>query len=287
MNEEKKYPYISILGPTASGKSSLAMKLAKELGGEIVSCDSVQLYKDFDIGAAKATKEDQALVRHHMIDLLGPGESYDAAQYALAARKAIREIWARGKTPIVVGGTGLYYRFLVGDKVHALPSDKSLKEQIKKLSDEELYKKLSELDPARAKELHENDRYRLVRALEIILSADSQFSEQITKDGLEPFTPERCILLNPPRALLHERIKLRSREMITEGLVDEVKKLRETFSVDAKPMQTIGYKQVNQFLDGEIETEEEMFLRILYATRQYAKRQVTFFKKLKADEVIS
>jgi tRNA dimethylallyltransferase len=287
MSYDEKIPYISILGPTASGKSSFALRLAKELNGEIISCDSVQLYKGFDIGSAKATKEEQREVKHHMIDLLGPGEEYDAAQYAKEAREVINDILARKKTPIVVGGTGLYYRFLVGDKIHALPSDEAIKKELEKLSDGDLYKKLLELDPKRAEKLHKNDRYRLVRALEIILSSEEEFSEQIKTEGLSPFIPKRCILLNPPRKILHERIEFRTRSMLKTGLIEEVKFLRSQFKITSKAMQTIGYKQVNQFLDGEIRDEEELFLRILYATRQYAKRQTTFFKKMIADEVLS
>ncbi len=287
MSYDEKIPYISILGPTASGKSSFALRLAKELNGEIVSCDSVQLYKGFDIGSAKATKEEQKAVKHHMIDLLGSGEEYDAAQYAEQAREVINDILARKKTPIVVGGTGLYYRFLVGDKIHALPSDENIKKELGKLSDEDLYKKLLELDPKRAEKLHKNDRYRLVRALEIILSSEEEFSEQIKTEGLSPFVSKRCILLNPPRKILHERIEFRTRSMLKIGLIEEVKSLRSQFLVTSKAMQTIGYKQVNQFLDGEIKDEEELFLRILYATRQYAKRQTTFFKKMIVDEVLS
>lgn len=287
MSDDEKIPYISILGPTASGKSSFALRLAKEIDGEIVSCDSVQLYKGFDIGSAKATREEQKVVKHHMIDLLGPGEDYDAAQYAEKAREVINDILARNKTPIVVGGTGLYYRFLVGDKIHALPSDEKIKSELEKLNDDELYKKLLELDPKRAEKLHKNDRYRLVRALEIILSSQEEFSEQIKTEGLSSFVPKRCVLLNPPRKILHDRIEFRTRSMLKSGFIEEVKSLRLQFQSSSKAMQTIGYKQVNQFIDGEIQDEEELFLRILYATRQYAKRQTTFFKKMKVDEILS
>ena len=125
----KKYPYLSVLGPTASGKSSLALRIAEEFGGEIVSCDSVQLYKGFDIGSAKPSLEEQKNVKHHMIDLLDPAESYDASRYAKDARKVIKDIISRGKLPVVVGGTGLYYRFLVGENVHSLPQT-SLKKRV-------------------------------------------------------------------------------------------------------------------------------------------------------------
>lgn len=283
MNINKKYPYIAILGPTASGKSSLAMKLARDLDGEIVSCDSVQVYKGFDIGSAKPSAHEQKLIKHHMLDLLEDETSYDAAQYAIHARRVILEIIERKKVPILVGGTGLYYRFLVGDKVHALPSDDTLRDELKKLDQTELFDKLSELDPKRAESIHRNDRYRLIRAVEIALASKENFSDQVEKKGASSFKPSLTILLNPERKLLHEKIQQRAQLMLAQNLVDEVRLLREKFSSDMKAMTTIGYKQVNQYLDGTLKSEEELLFRIVCATRQYAKRQITFFKKIPCD----
>ena len=279
----KKYSYVSILGPTASGKSSLALKLAKEFDGEIVSCDSVQLYKGFDIGSAKATKCEQTIIKHHMIDLLNPEDLYDASQYATKARAVISEVIGRGKLPILVGGTGLYYRFLVGDGVHSLPHNKEVKKELRSLSSEELFKRLDELDPIRAKEIHPNDHYRLVRALEISEASESIFSKETTIEKKPIFLPELCVLLDPPRSFLHEKIEKRAKLMLQEGLLDEVRSLRKIASKDMKAMTTIGYKEANAFLDGEIRSEEDLFWKIVFATRQYAKRQVTFFKKLSCD----
>lgn len=282
--EQKKYPYIAILGPTASGKSSLAMNLAKALSGEIVSCDSVQIYKGFDVGSAKPTREEQAQVKHHMIDFLESDSSYDAAQYAEEARKKILSIIEKGSVPIVVGGTGLYYRFLVGQKIHNLPSDEALREKLKSLSQEEILKQLTELDPKRKEQIHENDRYRLVRALEIAILSKRSFSEQISsqEEGLE-FPPLMTILLNPPRNILHERIAQRAEEMLELGLLEEVKVLRKKYPETMRAMQTIGYKEANDFLSGTLDSKEELLFRIICATRQYAKRQTTFFKKIDSD----
>ena len=283
----KKYPYISILGPTASGKSSLALKIAEDFDGEIVSCDSVQLYKGFNIGSAKPTLEEQKKIKHHMIDLLELSENYDASKYAKEAREVIKKILYRGKLPIVVGGTGLYYRFLVGDNVHTLPESSSKKEDLKDLSLEELYNKVKHLDPERAKILHENDRYRLIRALDIALNAKGNFSDEIKKEKVETFLPKLCFLLHPPRALLHQKIEKRSADMLKLGLVDEVKGLlKETHVEASKPMTTIGYKEVRDFLNGKLTSKEELLFRIVCATRQYAKRQVTFFKKTSCDFLV-
>ena len=280
----KKYPYLSILGPTASGKSSLALRIAEEFDGEIVSCDSVQLYKGFDIGSAKPSLEEQEKVKHHMIGLLDPVESYDASRYAKEARKVIKEILSRGKLPVVVGGTGLYYRFLVGENVHSLPKTSLKKENLKSLSSEELHKKLSELDPERARTLHENDRYRLIRALDIALNVEGNFSEETKREQIDSFAPELCFLLDPPRKLLHQRIEKRAEEMLKLGLVEEVQNLlKEEQNQTSKAMTTIGYKEVRDFLSGKLPTKEELLFRIICATRQYAKRQVTFFKKTSCD----
>lgn len=279
----KKQNYIAILGPTASGKSSLAMKLAEEHNGEIISCDSVQLYKYFDIGSAKPSKEEQERIPHHLIDVLDAHENFDAARYGDLARKAIEEINSRGKLPILVGGTGLYYRFLLGDDVHSLPKDACLKKGLQELTSEELFKKLQNVDSERAKKIHLNDRYRLIRALEIAEASPSNFSDE-TKQKLQgAFHPKFSILLDPLRKTLHERIEKRAGLMLKEGFINEVKALRKTISKEAKPMTTIGYKEVCAFLDGELDSEEELLFRIICATRQYAKRQVTLFKKFSFD----
>ena len=194
----KQVPYLAIIGPTASGKSSLAMKLAEELDGEIVSCDSVQIYKGFDIGSAKPTLEEQQKIKHHMIDILDDDTPYDAAQFAQEAQEKIREIHSRGKVPVVVGGTGLYYRFLIGEKIHSLPSDEKLRAELKKLSSEELSQKLEELDPERRKMIHDNDHYRLARALEVAILTEKSFAEQVSESGAADFKPLISILLNPP-----------------------------------------------------------------------------------------
>lgn len=282
-SKKENYPYLAIIGPTASGKSSLAMKLALELDGEIVSCDSVQIYKGFNIGSAKPTQEEQNQVKHHMIDVLDDDSPYDASQFAEQARAKIQEILSRGKVPVVVGGTGLYYRFLIGEKIHSLPSDEKLRAELKKLSPEELAVKLEALDPERRKMIHDNDHYRLARAVEVATLSQKSFAEQVSEAGDEDFKPLVSVLLNPPRQLLHERIAMRAEQMVKEGLLAEVKELRKRYPEFMKAMQTIGYKEANEFLSGDIETEEDLLFRIICSTRQYAKRQTTFFKKFPCD----
>lgn len=276
--------YIVIVGATGSGKSSLALKIAKDFQGEIVNCDSVQLYKGFDIGAAKASKEEQNEVKHHLLDRVSFSEDFDAARYAVEARKIIKDIALRGKLPIVVGGSGLYLRSLVGENFHALPKDETLRLELEKLSTKELKEKLDVLDSKRSAELHINDRVRILRAVEICILLGKPVSEATKNMESKPdFSPALTILMDPSRAYLHERIALRSAKMLEDGFVSEVKKLMEEgCKAEHKPMQSIGYSQIASYLKGEL-PEDELCDRIIFATRQYAKRQCTWYKKTKVD----
>lgn len=283
--------YLAIIGPTASGKSDLALKLASELDGEIVSCDSVQIYKGFDIGSAKPTADERARIPHHLLDLMEWSESFDANQYRLAARKVIADIESRGKQAIVVGGTGLYFRALWGYEFHDLPHDEILKQELSKLSQDELYDKLKQLDPERSAVLHKHDKFRLVRACEVAILTGGSVSDYIKNQDLSLCPPAFIIKCLPSKSQLHENIVKRTQQMLDQGLIAETKKLlSQGCPFDAKPMQSIGYRQVCDYLSSEISpaarssvVNEELSAKIITATRQYAKRQYTWFQKIEPN----
>lgn len=279
--------YLSVIGPTASGKSNLAMLLAERLQGEIVNCDSIQLYKNFDIGSAKPSTKDQTNIRHHLIDYISWEQSFDASLFATVARKTIADVSAKHKLPIAVGGSGLYLRALWGEQFHNLPSDPNTRAQFQHRSHDDLYAELKEKDPQRAKEIHQHDIYRLTRALEIIALTGKPMSQILqearAKQTLDnPFSCPCIILLSPERSQLHHNIALRTKFMLKNGLIDEVKSiLDQGCPRESKIMQSIGYKQVGDFLAGEVR-KCELEEKIIFATRQYAKRQVTWYKKVNA-----
>ena len=275
--------YIAIIGATASGKSALALDLAESLDGELISCDSVQIYRGFNLGAAKPTEEELVRVPHHLINIREGHEAYDARNFAADAEQTIEAIRARGRVPIVVGGTGLYLKALWQDGFHDLPKSLELRKQLKDLSPEELRSDLERVDPARAAEIHDNDRFRLQRALEIALLLGHS-----VKDLAPPLSrrPDAFVIgMSCERKLLQERIALRSRLMLEEGLIEEVKGLLASgLDPEIKPMQSIGYLEVRQFLSGQT-SRAALEERIVIATRQYAKRQETLFRKIEKDFV--
>ncbi len=276
--------YIAVVGPTASGKTSFAMDMGKDLNGALINCDSVQLYQGFDIGSAK-TPESERVVPHYLFDQLKCSESFDAAQYQEKARAVIKEVSARGLLPIIVGGTGFYLRALMGEGFDDLPHDDKVKQDLDKYSTSELYQSLQDKDPKRATEIHQNDRYRLIRALEVITLTGKPVSEQML--AKEPdYKPACLIVLDLDRQLLHERIATRSKLMLEQGLIKEVEGLiAQGCPEDSTAMQSIGYKQALSFLKGEL-AQTELEEAITIATRQYAKRQCTWFRRVKADLVI-
>ncbi|HYX32230.1 MAG TPA: tRNA (adenosine(37)-N6)-dimethylallyltransferase MiaA [Oligoflexus sp.] len=273
--------YLVIAGPTASGKSALAMELAQRLRGEIINCDSVQLYRGFDIGSAKPSVAEQALVPHHLLDVVNADENYDASCFAEAAEALIQDIRSRDRLPLVVGGTGLYLRALWRDNWHDLPKSESLRQELETWSNDALHERLQTLDPARAAQLHRNDRYRLQRAVEIAMLTGKPLSEQTPKS--EERNRAFAIRVLCPRPILEERSQHRVEQMLKGGLIEEVRQLLAS-GVDpqSKPMQSIGYAQVVRFLSGQIK-EAELPEQIQIATRQYAKRQETWFKKVHFD----
>lgn len=278
---ETKAQYLAVVGPTASGKSALALRLAHELGGELINCDSVQLYRGFDIGSAKPSRAEQASVPHHLIDVLDWNEDFDARQFAEAARPLIAAVRARGKIPIFVGGTGLYLRALWQQQWHDLPKSETLRQELSELSTATLRERLEALDPERARVLHPNDRYRLQRALEIV----SLLGHPL--DQLAASKSERdqafVVRLVCARSELHRRIAERTGTMLAAGLCEEVKGLLlQGVLPMAKPMQSIGYAQVVEVLQ-ERASADALEESIVIATRQYAKRQETWFRKVTAD----
>ena len=282
LNEKK---YISIMGPTASGKSSLAMELAREFNGEIINCDSVQLYRGFNIGSAKPSQEEMQEIPHHLLDVFEPNEDCDARKFADLAEHAISDVISRNKLPIVVGGTGLYFRSLWKENFHDLPKSNELRVELEKVSTDELYNELKSIDPKRAEELHVNDRFRVMRAVEVcrLLGYPVSSLQQSQKSEKEQ---SLVIKLEADRDWLKKRIRLRVKQMLEEGLVEEVKELLENGAkVDCKPMQSIGYKEVIEWNKNTDNSFDRLCEMINISTRQYAKKQATFFRKVDADLV--
>jgi tRNA dimethylallyltransferase len=278
----RKPDFIVVGGPTASGKSSLALELAVALSGEIVCCDSVQIYRGFDLGSAKPSKKERELVPHHLFDEFAWDENCDAAVYAAKAKAAIALIRGKGRLPILVGGTGLYLRALLGQQWDDdIPSDEGLRAQLNERESADLFAQLTALDPRRAGQLHVNDRFRVRRALEINLLTGSPVREP--KVSNEEKRSHTMIYLNPPKDVLHLRINERTKVMLDDGLVDEVKGLLSRgVSADCKPMRSIGYKEVAAMLDGRL-ADSELEAAISLATRQYAKRQTNLYNKVVCD----
>ena len=278
-----RYPYIAILGPTASGKSNLALQLADKLNGEIVCCDSVQLYKELNIGSNKPTREEQQQIRHHMLDLIDANTSFDAFQYAEKTKIIIQSIYSQNKIPVVVVGTGLYFRALEGDRFDALPNDQKLREQLNHKTTEELQQTLKLLSPKRYQEIHPHDRIRLIRAVEIV-TLNKQSTNKIK---ISAFPACFKIRLNPPKKELHKNIANRVNYMLQAGWIEEVKTLlKKGYNPHSKPLQSIGYRQIVDFLQGRL-GKAELVEKITIATRQYAKRQNTWFKKTEPNIVLS
>jgi tRNA dimethylallyltransferase len=282
---------IVILGPTASGKSKLALKLAKKINGEVVSADSRQIYGGMDIGTAKIeftrTQEHKNTrtifhpktaegIPHHMIDIVNPDEEYTLAQYKKQAIKVIKNIQKRGKMPFLVGGTGLYIQVIVDNlQIPKVPPNKALRSRLKNKSNEELLAKLKKLDPESTKQIDPHNKRRLIRAIEVCKVTGQAFSQQIKKG--EPLFDVLQIGIKVPREELYKRINLRVEKMIRMGLVEEVKKLTKTYSFDLPSMSGIGYKEIIMYLQGKIGWDEAKEL-IKRNTRRYARRQMTWFR---------
>ena len=282
---------IAILGPTGSGKTALSLEIASRFHGEIVNCDSVAIYREFRIGTAKPTAEEQVRAPHHLLDEVEPTGYTTAGEYARKARKVIQEIHARGGLPIVVGGTGLYLRALLEGLFPGPERSEALRERLraraKETGPQHLHRMLQRLDRKAAEKIHANDVPKLIRAIEASLSAKQPMSQQWERgrDALRGFTILR-IGLDPDRALLYERINRRVKAMFEAGLVEETKHLREKYGDAARPLETIGYKQVVQLLRGELDLKQAI-AAVQQAHRNYAKRQMTWFRREPEVEWIS
>ena len=276
---------IVIAGPTATGKTALSVRLAKELSGEIISADSIQIYKKLDIGSAKPSVEERCGIPHYLMDFVEADGAYSVADYVCDAKKKIDDIHARGKLPIIVGGTGLYISSLV-DNVEFSDSDIDmsvrcrLQEELEKTSPEAMHKRLEDVDPESAQAIHPNNTKRVIRALEIYETTGKTRTAYEAESKLNPSPYDFCLIaLNCERELLYERINKRVDIMKEQGLFDEVKSLlSEGIPADCQSMQGIGYKEAVMALSGEI-TEDEGIELIKKNSRNYAKRQLTWFKR--------
>jgi tRNA dimethylallyltransferase len=274
-----------LLGPTASGKTALSLHLAERFHGEIVSCDSVAVYREFEIGTAKPALQDRNRIPHHLIDVADPTEQFTAGDYSRLARAAIAGIHARGHMPVVVGGTGLYLRALLEGLFAGPARSEELRERLRQRQatrgTEHLHRLLQKLDPPAAAIIHTNDVPKLIRAIEVCLSARQSMTVmwQAGRDPLRGFRILR-IGLNPTREALYQRVNLRAQAMFKQGqgLVEETRMLKDRYGEAARPLASLGYKQAQQFLRGELSLEQAI-AAAQQGHRNYAKRQMTWFRR--------
>jgi tRNA dimethylallyltransferase len=269
----------AVVGPTGSGKSTLALCLAQEFGGEIVNCDSLQLYRGFDIGTAKTPSGDRRGIPHHLFDVLTPQESYSAGEYARAARNVIAEIAGRGRLPIVVGGTGFYLRALL-EGLPVLPGrDERLRERLfarHQTRPGSLHRLLTRLEPGAAARIHARDVQKTMRALEVRLLTQQALPPPAEAQALEGFTVVK-VGLDPDRAVFQQRLEARTRAIFAHGLLEEIQGLLAKGATgQEKPFEALGYKQALLHLRGALTLEQAVESTIV-ETRQYAKRQRTWF----------
>ncbi len=281
-----KSKVIVICGPTASGKTALSIELAKKINGEIISCDSMQIYKYMDIGTAKPTPEEQKEVKHHLIDFVEPDQRYSVAEYKKDAEKSIEEILAKGKTPIIVGGTGLYVDSLIyGIEYPEIELDEEYRKQLEKEANENglesLYNRAKEIDSKAMEKISPNDKKRIIRVLEIYKATGKTKTEQeIESRTHEVKYDYKVFAIKMDREKLYERINKRVDLMVKKGLIEEVQNILKKYDKFPTAMQGLGYKEVVEYLEGKT-TKEEMIEKIKMQTRRYAKRQITWFKKNK------
>ena len=279
----EQHKFLAILGPTGSGKSALALRLAAEFSGEVVNCDSLQMYRYFDIGTAKLTAPERQDIPHHLIDVLDPDQVFTAGEYARLARGLLGEISARGRVPVVAGGTGFYFRALLEGLFPGPPRDQALRDRLaarERRRAGSLFRLLRRLDPEAARRIHPHDLPKLTRALEVCLLTRHAMTDMFRegRDALQGYRVLK-IGLSPPRDELYQRIDERAAQMFQAGLLDEVRAiLARGFPPSAKPFESHGYRQALQLLNGELSLKDAIF----YAqrnTRRYAKRQMTWFRQ--------
>jgi tRNA dimethylallyltransferase len=268
-------PLVAILGPTASGKTELALRVAEAYSGEIVNCDSLQMYRDLDIGTAKTAASFRRGIPHHLFDVLNPEKSYSAGEYARVAREVIANISFRGHLPVVVGGTGFYFRALLDGLPDLPPRDESIR---LRLAGRDLHRMLRRLDPGAARRIHPRDTQKLTRALEVRLLTGAALPPSSCAVPLEGYRTLQ-IGLAPVRELLVQAIATRTREMFQAGLIDEVRGLLASgLTGSEKAFESLGYQQAVLYLRGELSLEQAI-LSTEIETRQYAKRQLTWFRR--------
>lgn len=292
----RKIPLTVIVGPTASGKTALSIQIAKKFGAEIVSADSMQVYRDMDIATAKPTKEEMQGIEHHLIDCVDINHKFSVAEYLDAARTAIDNINLRGKRAVVVGGTGLYINSLV-DNIQFEPEEDNqlraeLTDELERLGGEFLLEKLKKLDPEYAAQLHPNDAGRIIRGIEINTLFNHSMKEHkfLSRNQQSPYSALMLGITFKDRQKLYDRIDRRVDNMLRQGLVDEAKSFFSKLDAEKTAVQAIGYKELFPYLNGEISIDEAVN-NLKRATRNYAKRQLTWFRKdqrihwLYADEL--
>lgn len=283
MNTKPKV--IVICGPTASGKTSLSVELAKKCNGEIISADSMQIYKEMNIGTAKVTPEEMQGIKHYMIDIVSPTERYSVAEFKVQAEKAIEEILKKGKTPIIAGGTGLYVNSLIYNiQYNDIKIDeeyrKYLEERVEKEGLQSLYEEAKKIDFEAMKSISKNDQKRILRVLEMYHQTGKTKTELEKESRKEEVKYDyKVYAINWEREELYERINKRVDIMIEQGLIEEVENLLKKYNKFPTAMQGLGYKEVVEYLYKKI-TKEEMIEKIKMETRRYAKRQITWFKKI-------
>lgn len=277
---------IVICGPTASGKTALSIELAKKVNGEIISADSMQIYKDMNIGTAKPTIEEMQGIKHYLLGYVSPEERYSVAQYKQDAKIAIKEILQKGKVPIIVGGTGLYVDSLIYEiEYNDIKLDEEYRKQLEKIAENEglevLYNQAVKIDKEAMQKISPNDKKRIMRVLEIYKATGKTKTEQELESRRNPVEYDyRVFAIDWDREILYQRINKRVDIMIEQGLIEEVKGILEKYIKFPTAMQGLGYKEVVDYINGEY-TKEEMIEKIKMETRRYAKRQLTWFRKNK------
>lgn len=279
---------IAVVGPTAAGKSALALRLAREHAGEIVSCDSLQVYRGLDVGSAKPTAEERAAVPHHLLDVVDPDATFSAADYARLGRAALDAIASRGRLAVVVGGTGLYLRALLAGLFEGPSRDEPLRRRLESMADRfgdaRLHRLLRHVDPAAARAVHPRDRVRVVRALEVYWKTGRPISEHHGRPGAA-LTGWRVLIVGiaPARGTLRAAVERRTDAMIERGLLHEVRGLITRYGADLRPLRAIGYRQAVAVVLGRA-TLEDARRGIVTQTMRYAKRQMTWFRHQAAVE---